>query len=329
MHRLLTLSIATVLVLVGAVVALEARRQIGKPFPGFLVLENGVVPSVGFGRWPATRDGRLFQYRVAAVDGVPVAEADSLLSAVAAQPIGSTLHYRFESGGDAFERDIAIRRFDARDFASLYGVYLMNGLIFTLAGLVVALRRSQGSLSAVPFLVTGALWGLTAIDLYGPYRFFRLHALAESFLFASILQLALCFPARTRIARDWPGLVLAPYAASAVGALFYQVALNDPATYRVAHLLCTTLNGAALIVLLSTQLAVARCHHSLRAHWIRLAIAGSAFAAVLPAALLSVGELWTGGRMPQNAIGYTAFLLPMALLAVPGRMEAARSRAAE
>lgn len=324
MSRLLRLAIAILLALIAAITALEASRQIGKPFPGFLVLENGVVPSVAFDRWPATQDGRLFQYRVAAVDGAPVAEADSLKTVVAARPIGSSVRYRFEAEGSVFEREIAVRRFDARDFLSLYGVYLMNGLIFALAGLVVASRRSHESLSAVPFLVAGALWGLTAIDLYGPYRFFRLHALAESFLFGSILQLALCYPTRTHLVARWPGLVFAPYAASAVGALFYQVALENPETYRIAHLLCTTLNGTALIVLLGAQFAVALGSCSLRPHWLRIAIAGGALAALLPAALLSVGELWTGGRMPQNAIGYTAFLLPMALLAVPQRLDVLR-----
>ena len=43
------------------------------------------------------------------------------------------------------------------------------------------------------------LWALTAVDLYGPYRFFRLHAFFECLLFATSFHCALVFPQPARV----------------------------------------------------------------------------------------------------------------------------------
>ena len=46
-----------------------ALSQVGKPFPGFLLLGNRVVASVGLSLWPATAGGQIFQHQVVSVDG--------------------------------------------------------------------------------------------------------------------------------------------------------------------------------------------------------------------------------------------------------------------
>ena len=56
------LLLATALLLGAAVLVLvQSLSWVGKPFPGFLLLDNHVVPSAGLTRWPATAGGAIYQ----------------------------------------------------------------------------------------------------------------------------------------------------------------------------------------------------------------------------------------------------------------------------
>jgi len=48
---------------------------IGRPFPGFMLLDNRVVASVGLAHWSGTRVPGLYQSEVVAVDGRSVRSA--------------------------------------------------------------------------------------------------------------------------------------------------------------------------------------------------------------------------------------------------------------
>src|SRR5206468_2703213 len=64
-------------------------------------------------------------------------------------------------------------------------------------------RATTWALQAIGLCV--GVYALTAMDLYGPHVLFRLHALAEAFLPAVFLHLALLFPVRRM--RLWPAMV--------------------------------------------------------------------------------------------------------------------------
>lgn len=305
---------AVVLLAVGLAGLLGSLAWVGKTFPGFLLLENRVVASAGLPGWPAVRGGDIYQSELVAVEGAPLQSAEELRARVEPLPPGTPLTYRFRRGDREWEQVVPTRRFERRDFALLFGIYLLNGSV--LGGTALAIRRlrqAHAAQSAIPVLLLGALWGLSATDLYGPYRMFRLHALCEALLPAAALHMALGFPLPAALARRCPGLVRGAYAASALFGLAYQIGLRDPRAYVAAHLLATSALGLALLALIGSQLV----------RWIRTKapevrrqsrlLALSALVALAPAVLLTIAEPITGGQASQNAVGFTAFLFPLTI----------------
>ena len=96
-------------------------------------------------------------------------------------------------------------------------------------------------------------------------------------------------------------------------ALVYQVGLADPAVYVTSHLLATSAMGVAMLALVSSLVSRYACRPSpaLRQELGVLAL-GAALAFALPVAV-TLFESYGGGGMPQNAVGFTAFLFPLAL----------------
>ncbi len=312
--RLLIFAAAALLV-VGGIGLVEAVGWIGKPFAGFLVLENRVVASAGLAHWPATHGGEIYQHEITAINGTPLLHADQLHETVQQLPVGTAVTYTFRRGEAEFERSVETRRFALRDAALLFGTYLLNGLV--MGGIALALfarqSRSPRVRAAVPLLFVGALWGLSAMDLYGPYRLFRIHALCEALLFPAMLHMALAFPSPLTLATRSAGVLWAPYAFAAGLALVYQAGLHDPAIYVTAHLLATSALGVGMLALIASLVArYARPRSPALRQELGVLALGAVLALSLPVALTLL-EAFTGGRMPQNAIGFTAFLFPLAL----------------
>ena len=313
--KLLLPCTALLLAVVAVLGLAEATRWIGHPFPGFLILGNRVVASAGLEGWPATRDGSLYQHEIAALEGEPASDATALVARVRALPVGTPLTWSFRGARGRFDRTIETRRFGARDFALLFGVYALNGVALGAIALFLCRRREKHPAvdAALPFLIVGACWGLSAMDLYGPWRLFRIHALCEALLFATVLHLALGFPRPAQVLRRHPGLLPAAYAAGLGIALPYQLGLHEPAAYVLCHLLATSALGLSLAALVGFQVT---------RYWrakspevrvpIRTLAIGTALAVGAPI-FLTAAELLTGGSAPQNAVGFTAFLLPIAL----------------
>ena len=116
------------LLLIAIVGTSGALSQVGKSFPGFLVLGNRVIASVGLSIWPATAGGEIFQHEVVAIDGMAVTNAETLRSQIRSLPAGTAIEYRLRSGDVEIARSIETRTFGWRDFALLHGMYLVNGL---------------------------------------------------------------------------------------------------------------------------------------------------------------------------------------------------------
>ncbi|MGH0030388.1 MAG: hypothetical protein ACQGVC_11405 [Myxococcota bacterium] len=293
----------------------SAVEWIGKPFAGFLVLGNGVVASAGLPGWPATRDGEIFQRTLVSIEGRSIDGPEELRGWLATRPEGSTLHYRLAGGEGEIERDIAIRRFEGTDAVLLFGTYLLNGILLGALALFLIARREldHGTRSAAPFLACGALWGLSGMDLYGAHVLFRAHALCEALLFATALQMALEFPTRLVGAAATRKAVRFGYAVSLALALYYQAVLFDPSGYVRAHLVATSLGGGALVlVVVGLGVRYARAKRVAPHTALGVLAAGAAIALLLPVAL-TIPEAATGGRAPQNLVGWTVFVFPLAV----------------
>lgn len=320
--RSILVSITLGLAVVAGIGLHGAIDHVDRTFPGFLVLDNGVIASAGLSDWPAVRDGSIYQHRILTVDGVPVAAGPEVGERIRALPPGTGVEYLLQGPSSARTRTIYTRSFGWRDFLMLYGAYLVNGLLLAVAGLsLLQLGRRESARAVTPLLLIASLWGLSAMDLYGPYHLFRVHALAESLLFAAALHMALAFPQPFAWARRAPKLIYLPYAAAALLAVAYQIGLQRPGYYVTLHLLAVGALGASLLFLVGSQLA-RLAKGGARHPAVRVLAAGSVLA-LAPAVLLTIAEPVNGGTSPANAIAFTAFLLPLSVA-----FAAARSRRA-
>ena len=178
---------------------ITSSRWVGRVFPGFLLLDNRVVASIGLAHWSGTSVPDLYQSEVVAVDGAARRLAPRGLRArrrrsPPARPCATA------SAAPAVEREVTIatQRFAARDWILLFGAYLLNGAVFLACGprglgpaparAAVARAPRVGGIACGVFL-------LTAMDLYGPATFFRLHVVGESLLPAAGLPPRAALPA--------------------------------------------------------------------------------------------------------------------------------------
>jgi signal transduction histidine kinase len=306
---------AAALLLAAAVVgAVEATSWVERPFPGFLVLGNRVVASAGLSRWEEM-DGRIYQHEIVAVDDRPLLDARDLHAMVQSLPVGTPVRYRFRKGESEFELTVRTRRFDRVDFTLLFGAYLLNGVVVGLVALAIRLlrRRDQLANGTFPALWITAMWALTATDLYGPYRLFRIHALCETLLFAGTLHMALVFPEPYERVRRSPKLVRFTYALGAALALVAQVGLGDPGCYAATHLVATSAFGLSVGVLIASQV-----HRYLRPptfearQRVRIVALG-ALGALSPFVFLALISTVTGGKAPENMMAFTGFLFPASI----------------
>jgi signal transduction histidine kinase len=311
------------LLLVGAALLLgvtllggvEAVSWIGRPFPGFLLLGNRVVASAGLRDWPATGGGEIYQHQVVAVDRVPLDEAHSLREIVSSLPVGTELRYRFRRGQREFERTIPTRVFSGSDFLLLFGSYLFCGL--GLGGTAFAIRYLRGR-DAVGRGTAFGLWlvgmyALTALDLYGPYRVFRLHALVECFLFAGGLHMLLVFPQEHRLLKRFPRLLAIPYGAAAMLALVTQVGLHDPALYAATHRIALTAFGAQLLAFIGFQVWNCLRPPSFDAWQRAKVVVIGTLAALTPQVFLVFTSALSGGQAPENTLGWSGVFFPLAI----------------
>jgi signal transduction histidine kinase len=297
------------------IVSLNSLRWIGTTFPGFFVMANRVIPSIALPSWQEGYPTRFFQSQVLAVNGRPVSSSAEVYDVVRGEPAGTPIEYTLRAPtGQLSSVVVASRSFSARDYALIFGAFLLNGLVFAITGLVVLYLRpgrpaSLGLLSGC--LATG-IFAITAADLYGPHWFFRLHILSESFMSAGFIHLVLVFPTDRIRRHRWP-VLLSIYLPYAILALVYEFTLQTPSAYTVVHLSATASYGVGLCVvlgyvvrdLLGTSSAVVRR---------RLAVValGTVGGVVVPGILIAVSSV-LGGSVPINAGALSGFIFPLSL----------------
>jgi len=300
---------------VTVVCAIESSAWVGRPFAGFLLMANRVIPSAGLARWPATQGGDIYQFEVVTVEGSPLRDASALQELVAKLPVGTPLHYRLRRGDREIERVIAIRRFEIVDFTLLFGAYLACGVALVGTALGIRyLRRSNpmATATAVALWIIG-MWAITATDLYGPYYFYQLHAVLECFIFASTLHLALVFPHPKRIAQRFPRLIGIAYGAAGLFAVVTLAGLSDPSAYVTTHRLAMSAFGAALVVMIGSQLWTYLRPPSFEARQRVKVLAIGTVGALGPQAALALVAALTGGHAPENTLAWSGVFFPIAI----------------
>jgi signal transduction histidine kinase len=216
----LQLILALGLALPLTVSAISASWQwFSAPFPGFLLMENAVIPTVSGYRWPAEK-ALLFHSQVVAVNGQAVRTSAEVYRYVAAQPTHTPITYTFRKGTEEFQRTVTSLPFTASDYVQVYVILLLIAVIALGSAVVVGYMQPQaapGRLFTRMSLIT-CVWTSTAIFLHLPEHpwLTRVYFLAEVFYPASVIHLAMHFPVDRQFSGRRRLLPALPYAVSAV-----------------------------------------------------------------------------------------------------------------
>ena len=130
-----------------------------------------------------------------AVDGATVGDALAIHDAVARAPVGSDLTYTLRRDADVFRVALPVRRFDRRDFATVFAPMLAVGAWTVAVGAALVVARPEVATLHAAFLVclTLGLSLVTGPDQYGPYRFVSVFYLALALFPASVFHLSAAF----------------------------------------------------------------------------------------------------------------------------------------
>ena len=299
---------------IAALGGLSSSQWVGQPFPGFLLLENGVVASAGLAHWPAVSGGEIYQQELLAYDGRSLEDADALRSYVAGLPVGTEVTYRLVGGVGESVRVIPTRAFRSLDFWLLFGSYLVCGLGLT--GVALGIRflggRDPAARGSAASLWLIGMWALTATDLYGPYRLFAMHAFLECLLFAATLHLALVFPEPRGIAQRFPALVPLLYGLGGALGVATVMGMDRPASYVLTHRVAIALFGGAMIALIASQLATLIRPASFQARQRVKVLALGTAAALTPQVLLSIAAV-NGAQASENLMGWSGIFFPLSI----------------
>src|SRR4029450_9869121 len=279
--------------LVASRTTISSSAWVGRSFPGFMVLHNGVVASVSLANWSGAGVSDLYQSQVIAVDGRPVRSTAALYASVESLPVGTPVRYRLWRDGHETEVVVRSQRFGVRDWLLLFGAFLLNGVTYMALAVVAWVLRPRPLPGAFVAPATAwALFLLTAMDLYGPATFFRLHVVAETLVPAALLQLALLFPHPHRWAR-WRFLVYVP----SIGILaLYELFLYRPSVYSDLLQINMASLGLASLALAGRLISEYRRRHAALARQrVRIVALGALLAFALPGSLVFPSAIFRGG----------------------------------
>lgn len=225
------------MVLVAAVVAvpatINATRWIGRPFAGFLFLENGIVISMGRASWDSPQSQRMQWARLLAVDGAPTPGARAAQLLIAAAEPGRPVTYTLRRGSEVFRMALPVRTFTWSDFLELLAPMLVVGAAFIVIVAAVVWYRPDvpEAWAFCPSCFAFGLTLLTSPDQYGPFWFSPVYALATCAVPPGILQLALSFPHRRLGGKRRPLLLAALYAPFAALGLALVAFRSEPTVF--------------------------------------------------------------------------------------------------
>ena len=314
-QKISALVIALLMLGLAAVCTLTSLRWIGTPFPGFFLLENRVVASVTLPHWPISEPHpNLLQSEVVAVNGTPLVSAESLYTLVRSLPPGTFVEYTMRKRGRSVRLTMPTFVFTWQDYALIFGAYLFTAL--TIAGIGIGVWFLTPATPAsrallIAGVVTG-VFGVTGLDLYAPFHFFRLHVLAEALLSAGYMHLVLVFPV-DRLRRLRTPLLVLPYLVSLLLAVACEIFLYQPSRYALFHNLSMVQVGVATPIFLGRFVwDYVTTRSPLVRQRIRVILVGFLSGYGFPATLMFLSGI-RQGEVAVNAMAFTAFLFPLSI----------------
>ena len=288
-----------------------SRPSIGRTFPGFMVLDNRVVASVGLAHWTGSSEQGLKQSQIVAVDGVPVQTAQEIYDAVGAKPPGRSVRYGLVRGDGRRDLTVLTQRFERRDWNWFYGSFLLNGAVYLVSGLIVWVFR-PGRPVAHAFLSLGLAFAVllfSAVELYRPSTYFRLHVVGETWLWAAGAHLVLTFPYLHR----WYRFSWVPYVAAGIVVVLYETFLYVPRVYSSIVILNYTAIGMVAVALLARVIWEYWLNESqIVRQRARVLLLGTLLGWAFPGLTIAMAP-FVGGDIPMNQTTSLNFLFAMAV----------------
>lgn len=300
----------------------SVATQLDRPWPGFAVWSNLVVPAIGTDDWPGIRAGIPLRSVLVAADGEPLRDAAQLRALVARRPPGTAIAYTFDRDGERRTVEVATGALGWRDALPAYAGYLIAGLAFFATALVVfhfrpALPAARASL-ALGAALGGAM--VLALDLFSAFWLERLYFVAESLMPAALLHFALCFPEEKTVVRRHPALRWLVYLPFVPLAMAQNLALRtDPALHlRLNDWAYTATSGAGILTFASLLHSFAAARSPLARQQAKVVLAGVTAAAFLPSlGLLAITVF--GLQVPMNLLAPFFLFYPLSIAYAIGR----------
>lgn len=312
LHHAVLVAAAVTALVVTTMIGLAAGEWIGRPFPGFFILPNRVIPSIGWEGWSASRDGTIYQRTVIAVDGRAVAGNADAYAAAARHTPGEPVGYTLRQGTTTANVVLASRIFSRVDYWVIFGSYLVTGILYLWVGVLAAWLLPDRDLGRALLLLgaAGGVYALTGAGIYDPDADLRIHACAEAFFPATLVYVALAF-GRTTARAALPFGALAWWL-SLVLAIPYELLLHQPGAYALVHDTCETYCGIAGLLLGATLIVERARAADYAGPLLRAAVGGALLGIGVPGMIMTLSGLG-GGALPVNLVTATAFLFPLCL----------------
>ena len=313
-HRWIAAALIVAVAILSVLCVKSSLQWLGTTFPGFFILDNRVVASVSLPHWPVAVNPQLFQQEIVAVNGQLVFTPDEIYRIVRQLPRTSLVTYTVEKNGYRSEAMLPSRTFAFQDYFLLFGAALLTGITTALLGIIVWLLKPN-DLAARTLSVSSLALGvfsLTVLDLYGPARWFRLHAACEALFPLGFVYLGLVFP--VNYLRRFYSIVLAVLTvATAALVMVYELVLYEPARYTTVHNFCTLNMGLGGLALVGGGIvAYATTASHLVRQRLRVILLGSLGGLAFPSILMGYSGLM-GGEVAVNYSAFTAFFFPLSI----------------
>lgn len=261
---------------------------VGRPFPGFLVWDNGALVAFNAPGWTGPAAGLPLNGGVVTrVDGQPFAGGGALLAHAAGIVPPATVHYEIETAEGVRGYDVPTMRLSRGDWALTFGNYLAAAAAFFAIGVIALWLRPDSRDARALALVTTAMGALLAlsVDYLTAYRWVPVTRFVEALAPAALAYFALAFPIerlRPRLRRTLLGVLTAAlFAAACVSSVVFYA--RPRAADEISLGFYVVLAAIALAMLASFTEAVVRARDPERRMQAAVVFSGSLVAVLLPA----------------------------------------------
>jgi len=139
------------------------RSWINRPFSGFLLMKNNIVPVFWLSDWEGFKQGIKFGDLVVAVNGRPVNSSNEVQDIVLQSKPDAHLTYTVRRGvgiKQELQFSVPVSLFTVKDYLIILLVPMIFGLLIYSLGLVVFYLKPN-SMASWSFLLLGSVWGIS------------------------------------------------------------------------------------------------------------------------------------------------------------------------